>query len=430
MPRDGRNTGARRFCAQYWISVFLLLFLSLALLVPWMAFYRAFLFFGVFPLLLWAIARRDPVVGVTNDYAVWLTLAILGYITFGSFAQTDLESKDQYQVMRWALSTAMFVLAVLIASQRWLGNSLFYARLIISVVALSGASALTFYFWTGQYPGRISGPSFLSHPILGPASLISWWAIGTVLYRADERRRIYDYLIMAVSCCIVFLVVVLSQSRGPLVGLLVFVLAYCFSFLLVSVHAKKKWWILAGLATGFLLLGISSLLFDNLLATMTARGWSHRPQIWLALFNNLPDSIWIGAGMGSEFASSEAGRLLYENIGFAIKHPHNLLFGTLYYAGVVGTVLFLALLAWVFIRLLRLPGQSGRRLRPFALSLYALIVLLNMTDGHRLVAPPSSDWMFFWLPFIFLLGLAKFTESAGLHPPHAAVSRPGRPTVE
>ncbi|MEP1216523.1 MAG: O-antigen ligase family protein [Marinobacter sp.] len=387
-----------------------MLFLTFSLLVPWIAFYRAFLFVGVLPLIVWACVRRDAYTGI-SDRSGWLAIGVIGYIAVGTFVPGGLVAEDQYQIVRWALSTGVFVLAVLAASQRWLRQPLFYARILVCVSVFSGVLAIANYLWTDQYPARFSGFGFLSHPILGPASLMSLWAIGMVMYRVDESRSRFDCAIIGTSLLVVLVVVILSQSRGPLVAFLVFVFAYSLSAQLVSGKAKRWryfWWLLGGV---LFLVVIFTLFFDDLLARMTARGLSYRPQIWLAVLQNTPEMIWVGAGMASDFTTSEAGKLLYQQTGVKIKHPHNLILGAFYYSGIIGAALFLSLLSWVVVRILRLSGWYGRRVRPFALGLFVMILLLNMTDGHRVVAPPSPDWLFFWLPFIFLVGLVRYFES-------------------
>ncbi|WP_417532083.1 O-antigen ligase family protein [Marinobacter lipolyticus] len=401
---------AGSFDTQRWISAFLLLFLTFSMLVPWIAFYRAFLFVGVFPLILWACVRREAQVGI-DDRTGWLAVGLIGFVTAATFVPSGLVPDEQYQIVRWAVSTAVFVLAVLAASQLWLSKPRFYARIMVGVVIVSGVLAVVHYLWAGQYPARISGFGFLSHPILGPSSLISWWAIAMVMYRMDCRRSVYDHAVIVLSFLVVFTIVMLSQSRGPFVALSVFMFTFLLSLMWVS-ERKDKWIYIIGLVGGCVLLGVlSALLFDDLINRMIERGLSYRPQIWLAVLQNPPELIWFGAGMASDFTTSEAGKVLYEQIGIRIKHPHNLFIGAFHYSGLVGAGIFFILLTWGLVRILRLSGLSGRRIRPFAIGLYILTLLLNMTDGYRLVAPPSPDWLFFWLPFMFLVGLAKFFET-------------------
>lgn len=377
--------------------------------MPWIAFYRAFLFVGVFPLVFWACVRWNRDAGI-HDRSAWLAVGLIIFVSAVTFIPAGLSSDDQFQVVRWGASTAVFILGVLAASDKWLMKPLLYARILVGVATFSGLMALANYLWTDQYPARFSGFGFLSHPILGPASLISMWAIGLVVYQINRYRNSLDHVLMGISFAVVFGVVFLSQSRGPFAALLTFVFFYSLSLQLMSGKAKRWryiWW----LAGGCLFLVVAStVLFDDLLLRMTERGMSYRPQIWLAVLQNPPATIWTGAGMASEFMYSEAGKYLYEQIGFRIKHPHNLLLGVFHFAGILGVLIFVSLLGWVLVRLLRLSGDSGRRLRPFALGLYVLIVLLNMTDGYKVVAPPSPDWIFFWFPFVFLIALARFYE--------------------
>lgn len=400
------SAGAVRI--QHWINVFLLLFIAFSFLVPWIALSRAFLFAGVLPLVLWAGVQRKAV--AINDRSGWFAVGFVGFVAVATFAPEGLSSESKYQVVRWAVSTVVFMLAVLAASEKWLDKPRLFARILMGVVVVGGVVALLFYLWTGQYPARLRGFGFMGHPILGPSALISVWAVGLILYWVSETRERVDQIIIAVSFLILFAVVVLSQSRGPLAALLGFLV-----FFLLSVYWRneriKSWRMGCWLVLGVLFFaGFTVFLFDDFLARMLARGFSFRPQIWLAVVENPPEMIFFGEGMASEFVNTGAGRALFEQTGKDLKHPHNLFLSVYHYAGIIGASLLFALLTWVLVRVFRLSSGAGRRLRPFAFSLLVLTLLLNMTDGHRIVAPPSTDWMFFWLPLMFLIGLARHFE--------------------
>ncbi len=412
LPWAGRRGVSGSLRAPRWVNVSLLLFLSFSLLLPWKAVYGVFLFAGVFPGVLWVcIAPRSR--RLVNDRTIWLALAMLGYMTVGTFLPDGLKQDEQFQVVRWALSTSIFMLAVFVAAQRWLDQPRYHARLIVSVAFVASLLAIAHYFWAGQYPSRISGFGYLSHPILGPSALIAFWAVGMVTYRLDENRERFDHLVMGLSALSILILVILSQSRGPLGALLAFMVLYSASVLLVSRRARARQYLVGGVILALVFAAAAYPFLSDLLAGMVARGFSHRPQIWMTVIQNPPESIWIGAGAASDFRNSEAGLLLHEQMGVAIKHPHDLLLSAWHYSGFIGAGLLLLLLGWVLVRIVRQLGTAHRRLVPFALLLLLLIGLLNLTDGHMVIAPPSPDWLFFWLPLAYLMALARCCESRG-----------------
>lgn len=394
---------------QHWICVFLLLFIAFSFLVPWVALSRSFLLAGVLPLVVWACVRRKAEAGI-SDRSGWFAIGLIGFVTAATFFPEGLSSKSQYQIVRWAFSTAVFMLAVLAASEKWLEKPLFFARILMGIVVAGAVVVLLFYLWTDQYPARISGFGFMGHPILGPSALISVWAIGLILYRMSETRERVDQAIVIVSFQVLFAVVILSQSRGPLAALLGFLLMFLLSVYWLNGWAQS-WHLGFCLIAGALLLGgFAFFLFDDFLARMLGREFSYRPQIWLAVIRHPPELIWFGEGMASDFFESGAGKALIEQTGLKFKHPHSLFLSVFHYAGIIGAGLFVTLLTWVLVRICRLYRGAGRQLRPFACALFVLTLLLNATDGHRIVAPPSTDWMFFWLPIIFLIGFARHFE--------------------
>ncbi|MBR9871045.1 MAG: O-antigen ligase family protein [Gammaproteobacteria bacterium] len=394
---------------QRWISTFLLLFIAFSFLVPWIALSRAFFFAGVLPLIFWVCVKRDARAGI-SDRSGWFAIGFIGFVAVATFIPEGVITDRQFQVVRWAFSTAVFMLAVLAASERWLNQPLLFARIFMAVVIASGAEAFAYYLWHDMYPARLEGAGFMGHPILGPSALISVWAIGLTLFRLGENRERLDQVIMIVSFLVLFAVTIFSQSRGPLVALVAFFLI-CLLAVFWLESRGKRWHVGFWVFFGVMLFGAGSLfLFDDLVARMLGRGFSYRPEIWLAVFNNPPEIIWIGEGMGTDFRNSSAGKMLMADEGLSIKHPHNLFLSVFHYTGIIGLSLFTVLLIWILIRICRLTQGAGRQVRPFAFGLFVLPLMLNMTDGHRIVAPPSSDWMFSWLLLMFLIGLVRHFE--------------------
>lgn len=390
------------------VSAFLLLFLATSLILPWSAFYRAFFFVGVIPVLLWAMFRCG-VLRVVADPIIIASLSLVIFLTANTFMLGMGELDDKLQILRWALSTCFFIIGAYWASQRWVEDPLVSARLIMGLTLLGVLYTLLRYWLSDQYPGRISGDGFLGHPILGAAAVIALWAAGLVLYRLVCRLGKKDYLLIAIASISVFVFVVLSQSRGPVLSLMIFVILVAV-LLVFSYKSRIKShliWVMVILGSGLAFY----FLFDELVVRMIARGTSYRLEIWSAIIENPPVSVLFGGGSALDFQSTSAGLAIFEQIGSPIEHPHNLLLSVYMNAGLVGVAAFIGLMAFLLIRLLRITGRIERRVLPFALGLYCLIPMLNMTDGHRVIAPPSADWLFFWFPVSFLAAVVAYINS-------------------
>jgi O-antigen ligase len=134
--------------------------------------------------------------------------------------------------------------------------------------------------------------------------------------------------------------------------------------------------------------------------TILSRGFSWRPEIWMATLERIKDAPFFGHGMTNNVVpvvvSDETGRVLGE-----FRHPHNMALSVTYNLGLVGLVL------WA---LLWLPGLLNKMFRSFDSERDAFIILPMVAgaaalvfDGGAALSPLHHYWFCFWVPTLLLL---------------------------
>lgn len=226
----------------------------------------------------------------------------------------------------------------------------------------------------------------------------------------------HDIWIWLGSSILLGVVLVLSQSRGPIISYSFF-LFVLLGVATVTLDTRKRVIVIGAVASIALCLGVLAI-SSPLLEQMVGRGVSYRLDIFLSVIQFPPSTPWVGIGSAADFTQSPAGANLQSELGLAIEHPHNLFLSTYYQSGIIVAAVFLALIVGLLLRI-KASGFS-RSVQVAALAWFATVLLLNTSDGASIVVRPSGEWMFFWFPFSFLAGLfssagkARFA-SAGNH---------------
>lgn len=251
-----------------------------------------------------------------------------------------------------------------------------------------------------QGPGHHIGSArgvFNHHVLVG-------WALAATalvaLYRfvtAASRRALVVHGLAALG---LGLLVLWVQARGAYVVLGSGVL------LILLLHPGRRALAIAGI--GMLLALTLLLLFPEQLALvgdqLLERGTAGRPEIWRQGWQRMAASgwrLWLGQGLSAAAA--------HEVAGTTAAHYHNLLLNQLFYAGVVGVLLYLGWLAALLRQALRDPG----------LRLWGVLVVAMqlgfITDGDRLFVNPSALLLAFLLP-AFLLGFRVPAPGSAITP--------------
>ncbi len=227
--------------------------------------------------------------------------------------------------------------------------------------------------------------------VLGGCALIA----ADRYYRAEALNK---KLVYAVSMVLCTLVVVLSQSRGPLLLLI----ACCAA--VVRLHCTQS----RNHALLLILLGVTllPLLFSEaLLLSLQQRGanFSFRDQIWLQIWREMPGHWLFGQGLRLDHSvMTEAG---------VFPHGHNIAMELLRFGGVAG----LALFCGIFYRLFALRSRLHTNVRDM-LTIWCMFGLgCQLLNGSFPFSHPSYGWFLLWLPVALMAGSASSHTPAIIH---------------
>lgn len=249
---------------------------------------------------------------------------------------------------------------------------------------LNAAAALVTYPWRNGIGGRLGGFGETRQAILG-ASLIAvavMFALSRALANSGQGARPGARWRIAYLAAAMLMIgfIALTQSRGPLFGLIAGVLV-------LVCGSKRRWWILAGLiGLPALLLWLDRALRADVMGALTERGTSFRPAIWRASLARIAEHPWIGHGMGA--------RLGFETFTF----PHDLYLSLLFYSGLPALLLFFAVVWRLLGGVMASPGGPERGL---LIALWANMLVSGLTDYGQIIKGPSPLWYIIWLPIAY-----------------------------
>ncbi|MFT3961727.1 O-antigen ligase family protein [Propionivibrio sp.] len=214
----------------------------------------------------------------------------------------------------------------------------------------------------------------------GLLPLTAWWSFP----QSRPQIKIGLLILTTISVAIMFL----SQSRGPILSLAV-------TLLLISIFRWSKddlilWGVL-------LSSGLMAILIFNLAPLIVDRAYSpnYRTEIWMNAIQLIKDNLFFGQGLGDS-----AGIPLPTDTQnrVTVTHSHSSILDTFRVGGLVGGVLFLAMLLSITCR----PLAKNEE-RPFFVFWLIFGLLCLSTNGRALLIRPSIEWFAFWLPLFFVL---------------------------
>lgn len=280
-----------------------------------------------------------------------------------------------------------------------------FNRLSVAAVAVAAAFAwLTLYYQFGvldkpldyqalRYVGRLSelgwrGFADLDHPIVaglyyGVFAVLSTWLLVGLKLRAWQA----GLLLLGVLGLLAY--ILFTFSRGAWFA----TAAGGFVILLLFPNAKSK----TLLAGGVLLLIAALFLFWPEILNERKVGLSNRDLIWGHWSERFPEFWLTGAGAGADFNFK-----FPPPFNWSVRHAHSLYLQFWYEYGVVGILLFVALIfsllwkGWVY------RAQPVARLG-LALMVFAMVAMVS--DIYAIFHRPSPYWVVFWFPVGILLGI-------------------------
>ncbi len=313
-----------------------------------------------------------------RDPAVLLPVALIGWFTLTqAWCINPARRADLFYVQGFCC--LVFFLGA-VQALRQSGFAARLGRVLIAGGSLNALISIGFYPSRNGIGGRLGGIGETRQAILG-ASLIAVAALWA-FWRASQPKR--QNLKSSrgwyfAAGLLLTLFILLTQSRGPIAG-------FGAGLLLLIVAHRRRWRILA-LAMGFpaMLLWFDRGLRAFVWGAINDRGTSWRPEIWRASIASIELHPWIGNGAGS--------LLGYNNFTF----PHDLYLSLLFYSGMIGFALFVALVVLLFWRLCHRPGAE----RILLWALWANMLISGLTDYGQIIQSPSPLWYIVWLPIAY-----------------------------
>lgn len=133
------------------------------------------------------------------------------------------------------------------------------------------------------------------------------------------------------------------------------------------------------------------LIFPSILSSLLERGLSGRLEIWSQAYLAIKEAPMLGYGINSQPA------LYFSNTVF--NSAHNRLLSTIYYTGITGGLLLIAMLVTAFWPVkfkMSLAAEYAKYLLLFG-------CLCSLTEGKYIITRPDMVWLIFWLPLSVLL---------------------------
>ncbi len=360
--------------AQVWMILGLLWFLLAIAFAPTNKLYQQGLtLFLWLPAMVFAWAARERLKEVWREQR-WLCVMVVLLAAWGMISLTWTNAHDPSREAKRLLYIGVFLLFFpvfacgrteqVIRVMQWGGAGLALSSLV-AIIKFYGLEHNVWY-------ARLEGLGELSHPILG-AYVIGVAAVWLLHWMPHGRWMQVGW---ALAIGLLGLFVVLSQSRGAALALLLTIVAmpaWC--------RDRRSSVIAIGAAVAALAV------FFAMQSLMLSRGVSYRPQIFMAAMQMISERPWTGLGLGGEY------RVFADDLYF--DHSHNLFTHVTIELGLPGLLLWCCLWfgvlwqAWKARDTLYGKGVIG---------VWVFSFLAMQFDAASLTGTPRAEWFISWLP--------------------------------
>ncbi|WP_141063041.1 O-antigen ligase family protein [Pseudomonas lactucae] len=360
--------------AQVWMILGLLWFLLAIAFAPTNKLYQQGLtLFLWLPAMVFAWAARERLKEVWREQR-WLCVMVVLLAAWGMISLTWTNAHDPSREAKRLLYIGVFLLFFpvfacgrteqVIRVMQWGGAGLALSSLV-AIIKFYGLEHNVWY-------ARLEGLGELSHPILG-AYVIGVAAVWLLHWMPRGRWMQVGW---ALAIGLLGLFVVLSQSRGAALALLLTIVAmpaWC--------RDRRSSVIAIGAAVAALAV------FFAMQSLMLSRGVSYRPQIFMAAMQMISERPWTGLGLGGEY------RVFADDLYF--DHSHNLFTHVTIELGLPGLLLWCCLWfgvlwqAWKARDTLYGKGVIG---------VWVFSFLAMQFDAASLTGTPRAEWFISWLP--------------------------------
>ncbi len=369
--------GARKYLNTEFSAIFSLI-VAYGLLISPMPIW-AMLFYLTVPILVvhrlvagWRIPLRDPSIALSLALILWSTTTLIwGYDPSGQNASRLLWLLD-------GASTLIFFIAWLIAVESADGEARLEFALVLGGVG-NAIFAMIRHFLYHPADDRMWGWGISGQPVLGSAIMAVLFVL--TLDRILCRRGSVWMQLAALFLFGIFML--LSGAQGPLLAA-----GICTLYRLKG----ENWRIWLGIfAIGLITLAFAVFLVPgwvkNTLSGAFTRGSDYHFSIWRETITEISKRPFLGYG--------PTARLPITLPQLPHPFPHNLYLSLVFYSGIVGLFLFMAMLVGFVIR----PGSR----RPGRIALCLVPLIVGLTDLGQMIKGPAAMWYIVWVPILFFI---------------------------
>jgi len=326
----------------------------------------------------WALLVAGLYEGSGKDFGYWLTVTLL--LLLYVFAVATLVYSEQrftWVVIAAVGVTALFAWLTLYYQFGVLDRSLEYSKIRWARLRELG--------WNGY--------ADLDHPIIAG---LYYGVFATLLIWLFVRFKVnpWQTALLALGMTGLLAYVLFTFSRGAWFSVL------AGGFVLLLLFPNRKSYSLLGV--GVLLIALALYLFWPEIQNERSIGVNERDYIWAGWLERLPGFWWSGEGARANFGfifpegARQAGKMT--------RHAHSLYLQFWFEYGIVGILLFVALLISLLWKGWVCRAEPLARL---GLALLVLAVVAMVSDVSSIFTRPNVYWVLFWLPVGILLGVQR-----------------------
>ncbi|MEA1606595.1 MULTISPECIES: O-antigen ligase family protein [Pseudomonas] len=385
---DSRTQQAHALICNWLLPAgFVVLLIGLAALPERSLYHKAFYALIAAPTLIALALRpricvallREPVIIALLMFSTWALISISWSDTERSFG--TLFKRPLYIFMLFAACA----LIALQAHTRLAQSTLLAAVLMLPLTAYS-----LMIFMTNATPGeRLIGFGALDNPLLSSHVFGFFCAFWLALSMTLSPRQSWLALIAATLMGMALLA---TGSRTPLVAT-----ALTCAWLIVACWSKRSVGLLLFGALGALALIV---LYPEVLSS---RGLSYRPELWAKTLSMVIQQPWQGFGFGAHLT------IFIADLKMSFSEPHNFALGVLYYTGIIGLVLWLAMHG---LALFQCWKHRSNYLFIVCGALLVYGIGAGLTEGGGILSRPKEHWLVTWIPLALIAALTIRTRQA------------------
>ena len=359
---------------------YLTLLIGLAVLPDRSFYHKSFYALIAAPALIALILRPETLRGLLREPIVLLFLAFSAWSLLSiSWSNTDtpMGSLLKRPLYIFMLFAGCSLLAQQSSSR--LEQTTLIAALLMIPLTLYSLSA----FAISGIPGsRLIGPGALDNPLLSSHLFgffcIFWLALVMTLPQRQSWIAIAPLLITAIT-------LLATGSRTPIVATAI----ACGWLTLACWNRRSVMLVLAG---ALALAGLLVLYPDALMS----RGTSFRLELWQNALDKISQRPWMGFGFGADLAIN------IEGLATTFSEPHSFTIGVLYYTGIIGLGLWLAM---HIVALRHCWRQRHNWYFIIGGALLAYGIGAGLAEGGGILTRPKEHWFVTWIPLALIAAL-------------------------